>query len=465
MTVALIHFIKQLNIFDTYSTDENQIRQEILSTRVYLVLLPTILVVIITYSAQKELYHTVKVNNPSLDDYRHLLIAYPDTFSCPCSQLSVSYSTFVSITPIVHQVCSSDFTSDRWLSSLYHEDASSYIGIDIRSIGNAQFQLLRTLCESSKQAIANGLKATFASASLVNSHGILLSSDSVHVQVEAFARDFIANVGSEQRRRRGLLATFFDRNFLVSGLQTAAVPFIDSHFELKMKIVYYIMTFFYGTSFAWESCQCDINYNCEALLGIFPNWTYESDDPGAFSQYTGAFEFLVDGFRAGCLPLNSLILSTLECYYTQNCLDTIIPYLSGFDTSFNVLNRNVSKRFIPATSIGALVDEMMVEDWSKQIDYSRYFTACHPLSCSYSYTERFNILYIITTIVGLFGGLTVALRFVCPRLVDAFHLISEYILLRKARRPVGDLPSGKKSVLDVRLSNDKINTLSPVMMF
>ena len=124
VTLVLLRFFKQLNLFTTYTTNQKQIRREIITTRIYLILLPTILTILIVYSAQKELYHTVQVNNPSIDTYQRLLKDSSNTLLCPCSRLSVPYSTFVKLTPHFHPVCSSDFVADRWLEYLYSDDAS-----------------------------------------------------------------------------------------------------------------------------------------------------------------------------------------------------------------------------------------------------------------------------------------------------------------------------------------------------
>ena len=90
-TTALFRFVKQLNLFDTYSTDQKRIKQEIITTRIYLILLPSVLTILTIYSAQKQLSHTIQINNPSLHTYQQLLDTYADVLICPCSQLSIPY--------------------------------------------------------------------------------------------------------------------------------------------------------------------------------------------------------------------------------------------------------------------------------------------------------------------------------------------------------------------------------------
>ena len=258
----LFGYLKRLNFFNTYGTDEEQIRREILATRIYLILLPTILTLLIIYSAQKELFYSVTINNPTLDRYQQLMNIYPDTLSCPCAQFSIPYSNFMSLTPQYHSVCSSDFVSDKWLEYLYNDDASFYLAVDLRSIGNTHFQLIRTLCQSSKKAIDNAFQSTFTSATLVNARGALLQSNLVRTEVDAFANDFINNIVSEQQRRHSLLTTFIDQNFLVTALETSAIPVIDtSSLSLKMEMSQYYETFFGQSSGGFGvtgvvTCRC-----------------------------------------------------------------------------------------------------------------------------------------------------------------------------------------------------------------
>lgn len=100
------------------------------------------------------------------------------------------------------------------------------------------------------------------------------------------------------------------------------------------------------------------------------------------------------------------------------------------------------------TSIDTLAGELMVDDWLKNIDYDAYFAQCRPLVCSYSYTERFNILYIITTMMGLFGGLTTTLRFIAPRLTDISDKITKYVRSRSTNPPATSVSIGKKKLVN-----------------
>jgi len=101
--------------------------------------------------------------------------------------------------------------------------------------------------------------------------------------------------------------------------------------------------------------------------------------------------FPVQGFRIGCFILDSLLTSSLECFYNSSCLHTFLKYININSTSIFFLSSN---------------------------DYRSYFLACQVKSCSYTYQSRRSFLSIFTTILGLIGGLTTILVFLIPILVQ-----------------------------------------------
>ena len=79
-------------------------------------------------------------------------MSYFITLRCPCSAVTIPYGTFVSLSPTLHQVCSSDFVSDRWLSILANASTAT-IRIDWRDRASSQFQLLSQLCQLASETI------------------------------------------------------------------------------------------------------------------------------------------------------------------------------------------------------------------------------------------------------------------------------------------------------------------------
>jgi hypothetical protein len=79
----------------------------------------------------------------------------------------------------------------------------------------------------------------------------------------------------------------------------------------------------------------------------------------------------------------------------------------------NPLDISLYTRFTPTSSIliGTLIDELFIETWQNTSNYSDYFSVCVPSTCRYTYMERNTAIYMLTTFLGLYGGLTIGLKF------------------------------------------------------
>jgi hypothetical protein len=88
-------------------------------------------------------------------------------------------------------------------------------------------------------------------------------------------------------------------------------------------------------------------------------------------------------------------------------------------TNANPLNASamLHSQYKMDTTVKELVAKLFMEEWSTKIYYDRYFDRCAPNICSYSYIDNANPLYVITTLLGLYGGLTVVLSWWCPHIV------------------------------------------------
>ncbi|CAF4349875.1 unnamed protein product, partial [Adineta steineri] len=118
---------------------------------------------------------------------------------------------------------------------------------------------------------------------------------------------------------------------------------------------------------------------------------------------------------ASCLPVYGIRLSTLECFFDSNYILNLASIASTLSTTIWIakpLNASTPSNYSSNTLIGSIADSLFVEDWGIKSNYSSYFSSCAPYSCSYKYTDHNTILYIITTMLGLYGGLVVILRFI-----------------------------------------------------
>ena len=128
-------------------------------------------------------------------------------------------------------------------------------------------------------------------------------------------------------------------------------------------------------------------------------------------------KFYLPNFFVGCFTIQSVLQSSLECFFNQTCLDAVqTEILSKHSINTSVLQANAT-RFPPETLIGKLINSLMIEDWGRQIRYDQYYEQCAPRLCSYTTFYRKHALYIITKLIDWIGGLTVILKIIISIIV------------------------------------------------
>ena len=111
---------------------------------------------------------------------------YPDTLTCPCSTVTIPYHNFMSFSPVLHQICSSDLITDDWISML-QQSTTHYIDIDWRNRAYRQFRLLSKLCQLANQTITAAVNE-FLFESLIVSN--LLTEMHFNLQMEEILKEF-----------------------------------------------------------------------------------------------------------------------------------------------------------------------------------------------------------------------------------------------------------------------------------
>lgn len=129
--------------------------------------------------------NTTTISNPSLSTYKKLQVLYSDSLRCPCCNRIISYQSLISISPTLHQICSSDFVTDRWLSIV--ANIYDHTPQDWRNRANQQFTLLSRLCHLANNTINDAIRQ-FLLQSLAVSN--LLSEFEFNTQLHATLEQF-----------------------------------------------------------------------------------------------------------------------------------------------------------------------------------------------------------------------------------------------------------------------------------
>ncbi|CAF1539970.1 unnamed protein product, partial [Adineta steineri] len=144
------------------------------------------------------------------------------------------------------------------------------------------------------------------------------------------------------------------------------------------------------------------------------------DSGGIYSDTTNRQEFAMPGLHIGCSVVDTLLYSTFECLYNQTCIDLLLYYMRTvvnrypYQMNISAINSSVVSRFKTNTVIETIADELFIEEWKTNSYYSFFYNQCAPNYCSYKTQKDHYIIYTSSKILGLYGGLIVALRFIIP---------------------------------------------------
>ena len=132
--------------------------------------------------------------------------------------------------------------------------------------------------------------------------------------------------------------------------------------------------------------------------------------PATFKDSHGQL-VTVQGMIMNCLMVDAALVSTLECYYNQTCLSHLHQPLP---VAIKPLSNSSLIHFSTESTVQMLLDELMIDGKRSIIHFDLYYGQCNPAYCSYSYTRRFDVLFMGTTLIGVFGGLSFVIRLLAP---------------------------------------------------
>ena len=146
---------------------------------------------------------------------------------------------------------------------------------------------------------------------------------------------------------------------------------------------------------------------------------------------------IVPGMLAMCNVL-SYTFSTLECFYSQSCIQMLIDgRLSGYEdvylpvnltniTALELANDHLSSLYFPSLEV---LNYNLIDLTSFNLSYPSYFAACNVQRCTHLRQQKAQPMVIVTTVLGLIGGLKVILRLLIPLVVKVGKNIHREFLL------------------------------------
>ncbi|CAF4306795.1 unnamed protein product, partial [Adineta steineri] len=347
---------------------------------------------------------------------------HSQTLRCPCSNMIIPHGTFITLSPVVHQVCSSDFVTDRWLLIMQNSKIKAN-SADWRNKAFSTFSLLSNLCQLANKtindAIHHFLLQPFIASNALNESdfdvqlsaildqffqstilyfGLLVETEQILTQVDQpyFGVDGDGEELHEDENPIGLFAT-------------------DEMNNRKTVKLVFNLTGPRTTKSTYFNCICAFNISCQVPARI-----YEIDQ--AWAQTPTLKElYKVPGSVVSCSATNSLMLSTLECYYEHSdCLPILMDFTKK-QYFYNVKNpvwfvirplvyNSTSSRFPPNISISKIIKNMAIERWNPSYPYDQFYKSCAPSFCTYSKRVHIKtIAEVIITMISMIGGLIFSL--------------------------------------------------------
>ena len=297
---------------------------------------------------------------------------------------------------MLHQVCLSDFVTYQWTDFILSSfDGNVDWSNDFRVTSISTFQALTSLCTLAGDTINNS-RARFDATSYVTID--LSSPDILEARAQSLIDEFWGSTKTDFLSSLSIVQNITQANALLSASLTNA---------------------FFGYSFGnpYATVFPSIYADCDCYLSA---WCAE---PSPIHDDTLVEIVLtVRGMLTGCYTLEALLQSTLECFYDQPCFDELTAALSQtIRPNVSILDATAASNFSATSKLGEILNELMAEKWIWAVNYSGYYAQCRPSECHYTVKRRNDVIYIVTTVIGLVGGLVTALKVMIPLVVKVIR--------------------------------------------
>jgi hypothetical protein len=307
---------------------------------------------------------------------------------------------------------------------------------DFRATASIQFQALRELCTFFQTTLESSMQS-FSGDAFIS--GTLLDENRWRIQIQAIINEFLNNSYTDVTNKVSFIRAFIEYNLLVSAIQTPISLLIeDENGSLVINSEYNS----FRPSASESSCTCD-QY---PTYCYFPSSFYNATmvDNEAYIAYwilQSQLSLVLDNWFVGCWALESLFQSSFNSsfLYNQTELNRITAYFNWssdaiLPTALNLTESNTTNS--SSSKLDDLIATSFVENMLTVLNYPVYFKQCQAKSCFYSVNQHSDLLYIVTSLLALYGGLSIALQFLIPPIVT-------FLIERLTRRVVTSINDGE----------------------
>ncbi|CAF4149719.1 unnamed protein product, partial [Adineta steineri] len=409
---AIKRLIIQMNLFAKIppSQDEQVLRQERYISRLYLILFLICLSICVLFTSIRSAPVSVTVDSPSITTAIELYNRYPFTLNCPCTRSTIKYNEFITDLKVeFHEICSSRLISTEWINvNFSYSTWGKADPSDFRYQSPYMFQLLSTLCYTANKTVEESLESFYLTELFTNE---LINIESFQTQIDIAVAQFNQTLPDLFQIIIQLTKQNFKMNQFISTMNSN-VSFSSGYFDNQPRVVF---DFTYPQAPTYNENSCS---SYEPSIGCYCTQFSTDDCYTQTTIYNGINNYNVTGMVSSWNHLQSLLMSTLECFYNEECLGHLMQMINSatISTSDFILRQPSSCSPVRKEykTIENIVNDLFIYSWKYNTSYLSYFEQCQPLQCHYTYQSRINLIYIITTILGLIGGLNIILRLTTP---------------------------------------------------
>jgi hypothetical protein len=186
---------------------------------------------------------------------------------------------------------------------------------------SAHLQFLSGLCQQAIKHVNETIRS-FTSTSFVTSR--LLSQSSFDTQVSNLLYQIEANIPTAFTRALQLAQAINHENKLITVYGSNYKLVVHKNRTSRATLVYTQPVIYYKST----NCSCGLQSNCVTQ-----------------AAFTWPDYVIVKGLLIGCFPSQSLLASTLECFFDIDCINLIRNYMPG-DVSYLIINFILIKIFL-----------------------------------------------------------------------------------------------------------------------
>ena len=398
----------ELNLYRSRSIEVSHIQREQRQTRLYLCLLSIAVVVLISYTSSEE-HAVVETINPPSDaaEYEQLRGMYGDTLECPCSRISLEYNIMIPKLKVesLHPICNSSFVTSKWYANYASFfDITSKRRQDFARVLVPLFRLISALCSLARDQISNNLVSFLSSTRVVNR---VISTQRFEQRLNSTIIQLQQQIPAQFAQNLDLIRLSQQGNGLISAFGSNWEYLVRNNNRT-------IGAFLTRRSLTYENgtCSCALSPKCS-----MPATMFTGNDEVFFTSKT---------LRLGCTILETVLQSSLECFYSKSCFALLIdgwfldhpwidPSIWNMSQGHNAINHGLST-FAENDTMETIVSRMFINRWEHELSYEGFFRGCATRECTYTRHYRFDVLDIVTTFLSVFGGLSIGLHFLVPYL-------------------------------------------------